>query len=110
MIMESEKNVTVWLKISSLVFGLWAAALPVTAVLVTRSQEKVVERQNEIMVRVEGYVKQQNEFQRSFDAYVLLMERRMTVIEERQNDVRARLQIVEQDNKSQDKALIRNGK
>lgn len=65
-----------WQKVAAFTFGLWAIMLPVAAGLVIASVTRFADR---------------------FDAYVLAMERRVTLLEERQARV---LKILEEHNDS----------
>lgn len=67
-----------WQKAAAFTFGLWAIMLPIAAGLVISSVGRFTDR---------------------FDAYVLAMEKRVTLLEERQARV---LQILEQHNRRLD--------
>lgn len=89
---KDERRTERWLKIASLVFGVWAAMVPIGALTVSRSVEKIIE--------------QQDKFQIEFRTYVLAMERRVTIIEERQAGVLKKLDSIQDDHGT----LMQNGR
>jgi hypothetical protein len=66
---EQQKSETNWSKIAAWVFGCWALMIPIGVSMVR--------------VSVNELVANQAQFQAAFNAYVLNMERRVTLIEER---------------------------
>lgn len=80
---EDSTRITRWLRVASLIFGAWAAAVPISAVIFNKGVDRVVT--------------QQEQFRLDFERYVLSMERRVTIIEERQSGVLRKLEV--QDNR-----------
>jgi hypothetical protein len=66
---EQQKAETNWSKIAAWVFGMWALMIPIGVSMVR--------------VSVNELAAAQTQFQISFNSYVLNMERRMTLMEER---------------------------
>jgi hypothetical protein len=83
---EAEKRADFWLKISGITFGLWSLAIPVGVYIVKDSVNDVVQAQKV--------------FNSQFSEYVLGMERRVTLIEERQSVVITKLRMIEEDHRA----------
>lgn len=66
---QQQRSETNWSKIAAWVFGMWALMIPIGVSMVRTSVAEIVTSQNQ--------------FQNTFNAYVLNMERRVTLIEER---------------------------
>jgi hypothetical protein len=87
------------MKIAGICFGLWAIAVPIAAAMIETSVQKVVESQEAT--------------RKEWQEYRLAMEKRVTLIEERQNFVLKQLVQVDSDNREQFNRLNRlegNGK
>jgi cysteine sulfinate desulfinase/cysteine desulfurase-like protein len=69
-----------WMRLAGASFGLWALMIPVGVMMIggvfERATKTNIEAASEIVA-----------FNKRFEAYVLNMERRVTIIEERQNRV-----------------------
>ena len=74
---QSQNRSDFWMKVAGITFGLWSLAIPFGVVLVRDAIREVVASQEK--------------FQYQFNNYVLTMERRVTLIEERQVNVIKRL-------------------
>jgi hypothetical protein len=70
---ETEIHHTDWAQIAAWVFGLWAVMVPLGVAMMRSAVREIVAAQSE--------------FQRTFHAYVLDMEKRMTLVEERLGQV-----------------------
>jgi len=72
-IKQAEARTTLWVKIAGAAFGLWSLMIPVGVAMLNSSVETVVASNEKFNVE--------------FKQYVLSMERRVTIIEERQGAV-----------------------
>ena len=73
-----KSRVEFWMKVAGVAFGLWAVMIPLGVLMLTSSVDKVVHAQAT--------------FTQEFRDYVLAMERRVTLLEERQAVVLKTLQ------------------
>lgn len=72
-IAESRERVEFWMKVAAWAFGLWSVMIPLGVVMLQNSVDRVV--------------KVNEAFSLEFNQYVLSMERRVTIIEERQQSM-----------------------
>jgi hypothetical protein len=70
---EEKSRVEFWMKVAGVAFGLWAVMIPLGVLMLTSSVDKVISTQTSFTVE--------------FREYVLAMERRVTLLEERQSQV-----------------------
>lgn len=89
---HGNKRSEFWMKVAAWAFGLWSIMIPIGVTMVSNAVERIVS--------------QQAQFQTEFKEYVLQMERRVTIIEERQSSVLRRLDTINSEHDS----LLRNGK
>jgi hypothetical protein len=75
---EGKFRVEFWMKVAGVAFGLWAVMIPIGVLMLTSSVDKVIFTQSSFTVE--------------FREYVLAMERRVTLLEERQAQVLKTLQ------------------
>jgi len=77
-----------WMRIAGASFGLWSLMIPLGIWMLGNTFEKASRTSIENAVEF-------NVFNKRFEAYVLGMERRITIIEERQNRVIATLESID---------------
>ena len=69
-----------WMRVAGASFGLWALMIPVGVAMLSNTFQKTAQTNIEAASEIVS-------FNKRFEAYVLNMERRVTIIEERQNYV-----------------------
>ena len=69
-----------WQRIAAVSFGLWSLMLPIGIWLVSSSFDRAVKLNTEAVVEI-------SLLRKNFESYVLSQERRMIIVEERQNRV-----------------------
>ena len=83
--MEEENDVKLskaefWMRIAGASFGLWSLMIPIGIWMLSNTFERASKNTLDSSVEIV-------QFNRRFETYVLNMERRITIIEERQNRV-----------------------
>ena len=66
-----------WMRVAGASFGLWALMIPVGILMIRGAFDSATKANTDAAVEIAS-------FSRRFDAYALNMERRMTIVEERQ--------------------------
>lgn len=80
-IIQAEQRTDFWMKVAAITFGLWSIAIPIGVAMMRTSIQEVVSSQER--------------FQQQFTNYVLTMERRVTLLEERQTIVMKKLERID---------------
>ena len=87
---EALSKAEFWQRIAAFSFGLWSLMIPVGIWMIgntfERAMKSSVEQASELIV-----------FNRRFEAYVLQMERRLVIVEERQSRLISSLSSIEED-------------